>query len=319
MNAPRDSHSHVFDEGNPVGARNTRRVVVLTAAMMVIEIAAGVIYGSMALLADGWHMSTHAAALGVTSFAYALARKHREDPRFSFGTWKIETLGGFASAVVLAVVALYMALESIWRYFQPHAIRYNQALVIAGAGLAVNLVCAFLLHQDEDHDDEAEPAHHHDVNLKSAYLHVLADAMTSVLAIVALTGGKLFRWNWLDPTMGLVGAVVVGTWSYSLMHHAGRILLDREMDLPMVQDIRTRVQADGTTGITDLHLVRVGRNQFALVLSVVNGGALGPDDYRARLAGLSQLVHVTVEVAGDPGRPGEARRTAAREGPARAT
>jgi cation diffusion facilitator family transporter len=297
MAVSQGKHPHVFDEGNPIGARNARRVVILTATMMVVEITAGMVYGSMALLADGWHMSTHAAALGVTSVAYTLARRHREDSRFSFGTWKIETLGGFASAVVLGVVAAYMALESFWRLFQPHSILYDQALVVAAVGLAVNLVCAFLLGQGGGHSGSGPHAsHHHDVNLKSAYLHVIADAMTSVAAIVALMGGRLFNWSWLDPTMGLVGSVVVGTWAYSLIRDAGRILLDREMDLPIVQGIRASVEADGLTRLTDLHLVRVGRQQFACVLSVKTGAPMNPDDYKALLRQYPELVHITVEV-----------------------
>jgi cation diffusion facilitator family transporter len=292
------THSHVFDQGNPAGARNTRRVVIVTAVMMVVEIVAGSVYGSMALLADGWHMSTHAMALGMTAAAYALARRHAQDARFSFGAWKIETLGGFASAVVLGVVALYMAGESTWRLFQPHVILYDQALIVAAIGLVVNLVCAFLLKEGpEGHahaDAGASP--HHDLNLKSAYLHVVADAMTSVLAIVALTGGRLFHWSWLDPSMGIVGSVIVGAWAYALIRDTGRVLLDREMDLPLVREIRSAIESDGETRVTDLHLLRVGRHRFACVLSVVTGGSRTPDDYKAILQEHAELAHVTVEV-----------------------
>jgi cation diffusion facilitator family transporter len=298
MDLSRWTHSHVFDEGNPAGARNTRRVVILTAAMMVVEIVAGWIYGSMALLADGWHMSTHATALGMTAVAYALARRHAQDARFSFGAWKIETLGGFASAIVLGVVALYMAAESTWRLFQPRVILYDQALVVAVIGLGVNLVCALLLKEGHDghahHDAAGSP--HHDLNLKSAYLHVVADAMTSVFAIAALTGGRLFHWGRLDPAMGLVGSVIVGTWSYSLIRDTGRVLLDREMDLPLVQEIRRAVESDGDTRVTDLHLLRVGRHRFACVLSVVTSRSTSADDYRLVLREHAELAHVTVEV-----------------------
>jgi cation diffusion facilitator family transporter len=298
MDLSRWTHSHVFDQGNPTGARNTRRVVILTAAMMVVEIAGGWVYGSMALLADGWHMSTHATALGMTAVAYALARRHEQDARFSFGAWKIETLGGFASAIVLGVVALYMAAESTWRLFQPHLILYDQALIVASIGLVVNLVCAFLLkegHESHAHA-EAGPSPHHDLNLKSAYLHVVADAMTSVLAIAALTGGRLFHWSWLDPATGIVGSVIVGTWAYSLIRDTGRVLLDREMDLPLVQEIRSAVESDGDTRVTDLHLLRVGRHRFACVLSVVTRQSKTPDDYRRVLQERVELAHVTVEV-----------------------
>ena len=292
------THSHVFDHGNPAGARNTRRVVIVTAVMMVVEILAGWTYGSMALLADGWHMSTHASALGMTAVAYALARRHAQDARFSFGAWKIETLGGFASSVVLGLVALYMAAESTWRLFQPHVSRYDQALVVAAIGLVVNLVCAFLLKDGREVDGhhESGATHHHDLNLRAAYVHVVADAMTSVLAIAALTGGKLFNWRWLDPAMGIVGSVIVGAWAYSLIRDTGRVLLDREMDLPLVQEIRRAIECDGETRVTDLHLLRVGPQRFACVLSVVTAGSKDADEYRLALREHAELVHVTVEI-----------------------
>ena len=298
------THSHVFDAGNEAGARNSRRVVVLTATMMVVEIVAGWMYGSMALLADGWHMSTHAAALGMTALAYSLSRRHAGDERFSFGAWKIEILGGFASAIVLAMVALYMAGESVWRLFQPHEIRYDQALAVAGLGLVVNLVCAVLLkggHGDHDHGHahghgSHGHAHGHDLNLRSAYVHVVADAMTSVLAIVALTGGRQFGWSWLDPAMGIVGSGIVGVWAYGLIRDTSRVLLDREMDIPLVEEIREAVESHGDARIVDLHLIRVGRQRFACVLSVITRHASGPEEFKARLQEHEELVHVTVEV-----------------------
>jgi cation diffusion facilitator family transporter len=302
------THSHVFDTGNEAGARNSRRVVALTSVMMVVEIVAGWLYGSMALLADGWHMSTHAAALGLTALAYSLARRHAGDERFSFGAWKIEVLGGFASAIVLGMVALYMAGESVWRLFQPHEIHYDQALVVAGLGLAVNLVCAFLLGGAHDHGKDHAHVHgshehdahgHHDLNLRSAYVHVVADALTSVLAIVALTGGRQFGWSWLDPTMGIVGSVIVGVWAYGLVRDTSRVLLDREMDIPLVDEIRSAVESHGDARIVDLHLIRVGRRHFACVLSVVTKHARGPEDFKARLQEHEELVHVTVEVVRD--------------------
>ena len=294
------THSHVFDRGNPLGARNTRWVVLITAAMMVVEIAAGWVFGSMALLADGWHMSTHAVALGMTVFAYALSRRRAQDPRYSLGAWKIEVLGGFASAVVLGMVALYMGATSLWRLFQPHTIQYDQALVVAAVGLAVNLGCALLLkdasHSLHEPHRDAGDGHHHDLNLRSAYMHVVADALTSVFAIVALIGGKLFDWDWLDPTMGIVGAVIVSTWAYALLRDTSRVLLDREMDHKIVQEIRSAIEADGETKITDLHLTRVGRQQFACVVSVVTARPKPALEYKERLRQHEELVHVTVEV-----------------------
>jgi cation diffusion facilitator family transporter len=296
------THSHVFDAGNEAGARNSRRVVVLTATMMVVEIVAGWLYGSMALLADGWHMSTHAAALGMTALAYSLSRRHAGDERFSFGAWKIEVLGGFASAIVLAMVALYMAGESVLRLFQPHQIRYDQALAVAALGLVVNLICAMLLgggHGDHEHD-HAHGGHddhpHHDLNLRSAYVHVVADALTSVLAIVALTGGRQFGWSWLDPAMGIVGSGIVGVWSYGLIRDTSRVLLDREMDLPLVEEIRAAVESHGDARIVDLHLMRVGRHRFACVLSVITTRVRDAEDFKARLHEHEELVHVTVEI-----------------------
>jgi cation diffusion facilitator family transporter len=294
------THSHVFDAGNEAGARNSRRVVVLTAVMMVVEITAGWLYGSMALLADGWHMSTHAAALGMTALAYSLARRHAGDPRFSFGAWKIEVLGGFASAIVLGMVALYMAGESVARLFQPHEIYYDQALAVAALGLVVNLVCAFLLGRAHDHHGHDEGDHgrheHHDLNLRSAYLHVVADALTSVLAIVALTGGRQFGWAWLDPVMGIVGSGIVGAWAYGLVRDTSRVLLDREMDLPLVEEIRSVVEAHDDARVADLHLIRVGRHRFACILSVVTTQARDAEHFKARLLEQEELVHVTVEV-----------------------
>ncbi len=293
------THSHLFDHGNPAGARNTRRVVLITAAMMVVEIIAGWVYGSMALLADGWHMSTHATALGTTALAYALSRRHAEDGRYSFGAWKIEVLGGFASAVALAMVALYMAAESASRILQPHVIYYDQALLVAVVGLFVNLACAALLsnrHAGHNHHHESDRAHS-DLNLRSAYVHVLADAMTSVLAIAALIGGKLFRWGWLDPAMGIVGAVIVSTWAFALIRDTSRVLLDREMDLPIVDAVRHAIESDGDSRVTDLHLVRVGRQRFACIVSVVTGTVREALDYKSLLRGHEELAHLTVEVA----------------------
>jgi len=240
-------HSHRFNVEDGRGERNTRRVILLTLSMMIIEITAGYLFGSMALLADGWHMGTHAVALGITAFAYYYARRHSDNPNYSFGTGKVSVLGGFASAVVLAVIALLMGVESIQRLISPQPIRFNEAIAVAFVGLAVNIVSAFLL-QEKDH-------HHHghehrptkkfrDHNLRAAYLHVLADALTSLLAIIALSTGKAFGWVWMDPLMGIVGALIISRWSYGLLVDSGRVLLDRDVNPEAVEEIRTKIEAD---------------------------------------------------------------------------
>lgn len=299
-------HSHRFDSGNPLAERNTLRATVLTAAMMVIEIAGGWWFNSMAVLADGWHMSSHALALGLSVFAYAFARRHAHDGRFAFGTWKIEILGGYTSAILLLGVAALMAFQSVERLFVPQPIRYAQAIAIAIVGLAVNLVCAWWLRDHHDHDHgqghshhstDGHSAHHHDLNLRSAYVHVLADAATSVLAIVALSGGLLWGAAWLDPVMGIVGAVLVTLWAIGLLRDSGRVLLDAEMDAPVVAEIREVVERGTVPArITDLHVWRVGRGQYACVLSLVTTAAVGAEVFRRALAVHEELAHVTIEV-----------------------
>jgi cation diffusion facilitator family transporter len=303
------AHSHVFDLHNPVAERRTRQVMWLTAAMMVVEIAAGTIFGSMALLADGWHMSSHALALGVSAGAYAFARRLAHDPRFAFGTWKIEVLGGYTSAVFLMGVAGYMGIESILRLVTPAAIHFNEAIPVAIVGLVVNIVSAWLLstgHHDHGHDhgqvapDHAH-GHHHDLNLRSAYLHVVADAVTSVLAIAALVGGKYFGATWLDPVMGLVGAFLVGRWALGLLRESGRVLLDAEMDGPVVEEVREVVRGlPGPPVLRDLHVWRVGKGKYACIVSLDAGPALTPGAVREALSVHDELVHVTVELAPSP-------------------
>ncbi len=293
-------HSHVFDAGNPLAERNTWRVVGLAAAMMVVEIVTGWWYGSMALLADGWHMSTHVAALGITAAAYWSARRYARDERFAFGTFKIEVLGGFASAIILGMVALLMVAESLERMFAPHAIQYDQALIVAVIGLLVNLTSVWLLGDSHGaahaHDHDSANHQHHDLNLRAAYVHVLADAATSVLAIVALLGGKFWNWAWLDPLMGVIGAVLVGVWSSGLIRATSRVLLDREMDHALVDEIRGAIESDGHSHVSDLHLWRVGRAHFACIVGVVTRELRVPDDYRRQLRPHDELVHITVEV-----------------------
>ncbi len=318
-------HEHAFDRGNRAGERRTWIVVAITAAAMVTEIVAGWLTHSMALLADGWHMATHVVALSVAGVAYWLARRWSKDDRFAFGTWKIEVLGAFTSALLLMVVALAMVVESLHRLFDPQAIQYEIALAVAVAGLVVNLVSAWVLHgghgheghghHEHDHHErephEHEPHHHehhaldapapadgehHDLNLRSAYVHVITDALTSVFAIVALAAGLWGGWAWLDPAMGIVGAVVIAWWGKGLIVESARVLLDREMDAPVVAQVRSAIQTDGDAEIADLHVWRVGRGSYAAVVTVVAQEPLTPAAYRARLAGISALAHVSVEV-----------------------
>jgi len=312
-------HEHAFDPGNRTGERRTWAVVVITAITMVAEIAAGLITGSMALLADGWHMATHVVALSIAGGAYLLARRWSRDARFAFGTWKIEVLGAFSSALLLGVVALAMVVESVHRLFSPSTIQFGAALAVAGIGLVVNLASAWILEaghshedhghsHDHDHDhghdhDAHDHAHAHaasrahaDINLRSAYVHVLADAFTSVLAIVALAAGLWAGWTWLDPVMGLVGSAVIASWVIGLIRDSSRVLLDREMDAPIVGAIRGAIESDGDAQIADLHVWRVGRASHAAVICVVADHPLTPAVYRERLASLASLVHVSVEV-----------------------
>jgi cation diffusion facilitator family transporter len=246
----------------------------------------------MALLADGWHMGTHAAALGVAAFAYAYARRHADDPRYSFGTGKVGALGGFASATGLAVVALLIFAESAERIAAPVTIRFDEAIAVACLGLVVNVVCAWLLHDDHHHDDHA----HHDHNLRGAYLHVLADALTSVLAIAALTTGKFLGWTWMDPVMGLVGSVIIARWSFALLRDTSRVLLDAEISPTRRQEIRRALEAHGDARVADLHVWRVGPRHLAAIVSLVADEPRAPAHYKERLADEGDLVHVTVEV-----------------------
>jgi cation diffusion facilitator family transporter len=306
---PRHVHVHVFDIHNPIAERRTRQVMWLTAVTMVIEIVAGTLFGSMALLADGWHMSSHALALGVSAVAYALARRLAHDPRFAFGTWKIEVLGGYTSAVFLVGVAGYMGIESVQRLLRPAPIQFNDAILVAVLGLAVNIVSAWLLstgrHAHEHphaagggHRTGHTPhAHHHDLNLRSAYVHVLTDAATSVFAIVALLGGKYLDAVWLDPVMGIAGMVLVGRWALALLRDTGRVLLDAEMDAPVVSELREFVSSlPQPTTLRDLHVWRVGKGKYACIVSIATDAELTAVMLRRQLEVHDELVHVTVEV-----------------------
>jgi cation diffusion facilitator family transporter len=321
-------HDHVFDQGSQAAERGTRLVMWITLAMMFIEIVAGWWFNSMALLADGWHMSSHALAIGMSAVAYANARTYARDPRFAFGSWKIEVLAGFASAIVLLGVALMMVFGSVERIWSPQPIQYAEAIVVAVLGLVVNLVCALILaraqHPDQ-HTAEAAHGHHHadhavankrvdirrshqhghghghghghDLNLKSAYVHVIADAFTSVLAIIALLGGWWYGWSWLDPVMGLFGAVLVAVWARGLLTETSKVLLDREMDHPVVSEIREAVEVHSQTRITDLHVWRVGKQVFSCALTVVTQEPeLTAAMVRQRLSVHEEIVHATIEV-----------------------
>lgn len=302
------THSHVFEEGNMAAERGTKAVMWITAAMMVVEIAAGWWFNSMALLADGWHMSSHALAIGLSAFAYATARRYAKDPRFTFGTWKIEVLAGFTSAVFLMGIAALMVFGSFERILSPQPIHYQQAMIVAVVGLVVNIVCARILGGAHHHHGEAghhhghdDHGHHqHDLNLKSAYVHVIADAATSVLAIVALAGGWLYGWSWLDPAMGIVGAGLVAIWAKNLITETGKVLLDREMDHPVVNEIREAVETGpdaGDTRVVDLHVWRVGKQSYSCALSVVTyDQTLTPKKVYDQIAVHEEIVHTTIEI-----------------------
>lgn len=297
-------HEHVFDSGNQLAERGAKAVMWITLVMMVIEIVGGWWFNSMALLADGWHMSSHALALGLSAFAYAAARHYARDSRFAFGTWKMEILAGYTSAILLVCVAIVMVVSSVERLLSPQPIHFQEAIFVAGVGLAVNLLCAYILggaRHDHDHGHDDQHEHHqHDLNLKSAYLHVIADAATSVLAIIALAGGWLYGWSWLDPLMGIVGAGLIVIWARGLIADTGKVLLDREMDHGVVKEIREVIAkdfSDGGATLADLHVWRVGKSAYSVALVVVtHDHTLTPDQVRSALQIHEELVHVTVEI-----------------------
>ncbi len=306
-------HDHVFDTGNKSAERGSRIVMWITAAMMVVEIAAGWWFNSMALLADGWHMSSHALAIGLSALAYSSARKYSKDVRFAFGTWKIEILAGYTSAVFLLGIALLMAFSSVERIFSPQPIHYRDAIIIAVIGLIVNVVCAFILGDAHDHGDGHGHSHdhdhashgadehvHHDLNLRSAYVHVIADAATSVLAIIALVGGWIYGWAWLDPMMGIVGAILVAVWAKNLIVSTGKVLLDREMDAPVVEEIREVIATSSEstdTKLIDLHVWRVGKDSYSCAMSLLTSDPkMTARHLRDQLSVHDEIVHATIEV-----------------------
>ncbi len=266
---------------------------MLTMVTMFIEIMAGFVFNSMALTADGWHMATHAAAFGIALFAYRYARKHANNPRFSFGTGKVGVLGGFASAIGLAVVALLMSIESIRRLIEPQDIMFNEAIGVAVLGLMVNVVSAFLLKGAHHH-------HGHDHNLKAAYLHVLADALTSVTAIIALVFGRIFGWVALDPIMGIVGSLVIAKWALGLLKETSGILLDGSVEPAVCESIRSAVETEPECRVTDLHVWAIAPDHLAVILSVQTSKPWKPEAVKALLSGIPHLAHITVEVLAQP-------------------
>ncbi len=300
-------HSHVFlGDDHERNERRTRLVIALTVTMMVGEIIAGTVYGSMALVADGWHMATHASAMLITAFAYFYARRNAHNPRFTFGTGKMGDLAAFASAIVLALIALMIGWQSLIRLENPIPIHFAEAIAVAALGLAVNIASAWLLRDDHRHHaHEHHHEHHHDHghnmkgrdhNLRAAYIHVIADALTSVLAIIALTAGSLYGWVWLDPTIGIIGALVIANWSWGLIRDAGRVLLDyvpSSEDLP--DEIRAAVETDKDR-ITDLHVWQLGPGHHGAIVAIVSDTPMAPSCYREKLTHLQALSHITIEV-----------------------
>lgn len=294
-------HQHDFAVVHEQGEKRTIQVLILTAITMIVEIVAGIAYGSMALLADGWHMSTHVAAFMIAIFAYRHARKYADSPVYTFGTGKVSVLGGFASAVALAVVALMMCMESIQRFFNPEPIHFNQAILVAIIGLLVNLTCAIVLQGHHEHNhhhdhDDHNHGHHDDHNLRAAYMHVLADAFTSVLAIAALLSGKYYGWNFLDPFMGIVGAIVITRWSYSLLKQTGPILLDESIGEEYIQEIVTKIENDSDNMVADIHVWKVGPEHYAAIISIVTHYPREIEHYQRLLAEFDSLSHVTIEI-----------------------
>jgi len=320
-------HDHTFsqDKRRP-GESRTLIVIAITAVMMVVELVAGVVYGSMALLADGLHMGSHAVALSITAFAYIYARRNAYNSDFSFGTGKVNALGGFTGAILLAVFALFMAVESITRLVYPVEIVFNQAILVAVIGLVVNGASVFILgvhdhhhddhshghddhadhhhhdhhhghhHNDHGHEHTHDHHHHHDHNLKSAYLHVMADALTSVLAIIALLAGKYFGLVWMDPVMGIIGAILVASWSYGLMRSTSSVLLDRQAPDRIRRQIHDLIEADDDSRITDLHVWSIGPSIYSAQIALVAHKPLSPAEYKAMIPDSLGLVHVAVEV-----------------------
>ena len=293
-------HHHNFNVEKKSIERKTMIVVLITIFTMAVEIIAGWVFRSMALFADGCHMGTHATALGISLFAYILARKYTHDKKYAFGTWKIEILGAYTSSILLGIVGLFVLGISIERFFKPVEIIYNHALIVAVIGLLVNFVCAIILqsgheHHHHEHDDSHDH-HHDDLNLRSAYLHVVADALTSVFAIIALLGAKYFHWNWLDPFMGIVGSILIFRWTFTLLKDTSEILLDKVTDAPITDKIKTIIESDSDSKVSDLHLWKVAQNKYACTVCIVASKPCSIDGYKEKLSKISEIAHLVIEI-----------------------
>jgi cation diffusion facilitator family transporter len=311
------AHTHAFDDDNRAAERRTWAVVAITAVMMAAEIVGGWLLNSMAVFADGWHMSTHAAALGIAGLAYAYTRRRASDGRYAFGPWKVEALASYTSAVLLVVVALLMAYQSVERLRHPLPISYNEALTLAAVGLAVNIACAFVLrsgpshhhghHEPHGHRDHRDHHGHRDLNLRAAYVHVIADAATSVGAIVALVLARFLSFSLLDPVMGIVSSVLICSWGYGLLRDASAVLVDREPDTRLAKRVRAALEAEAETSVLDLHLWRVGRSGYACAMMVQDSGGRDVDHYREVLGRHREIVHSTIELVAAPAGSQEGR------------
>ncbi|NLS12138.1 CDF family Co(II)/Ni(II) efflux transporter DmeF [Vibrio sp. SM6] len=287
-------HTHNFTEHNHHGEKRTLCVLLLTLTTMIVEIVAGTVYGSMALLADGWHMGTHAAAFCITLFAYRYAQKNASNKRFSFGTGKVSVLGGYTSAIALGIVAILMFVESVDRLFNPNSIQFNEAIIVALIGLFVNILSMFLLGDHHQHGHEHNHSHHHDHNLRAAYMHVLADALTSVLAIVALIFGKFYGWNWLDAIMGMVGAIVITKWTFNLLRQTSPILLDESIDEGYCEKIAKDLSP--YCKVTDLHIWKISADHYSAAITIDSHSQLSLNDYKQKLSKFDKIAHLTLEV-----------------------
>lgn len=289
-------HEHNFTHHNHHGERRAYYVLMLTVVTMVIEIIAGTVYGSMALLADGWHMGTHVVAFLITIFAYHFARKHEHDKSYTFGPGKVSALGGFSSSIALGLVALIMLGESIHRLMSPQSIQFNEAILVAVIGLTVNIVSVFLLQDNHSHGHHHDHDHHHDHNLKAAYFHVLADALTSLLAIFALIAGKYWGWNWVDALMGIVGSVIITRWAIGLLKQTSPVLLDKNISLQYQANIIDVLEAEKETKISDIHIWKVSTDHYAAMISIVAREPKTVEQYKQLLNKFDKINHLTIEV-----------------------